>query len=198
MAIVSRGGRAALGVAFVAFSGAAFGGSFDLFGVDADWKLTMTYATAARTKKPSEALINGPIDVMHVALCAPAANPICGLTNTGLHTTTNFDDGNRDFNQYNQLNDRLSSYGELQLKFDSLGLGSIGFVGSGSAFYDLVYFNDNKFAFRTGIDDQDSVNREHVTYDAAAHNYGTRIGPINHWQDGAVEYDGRRWRLLEA
>src|ERR1051326_2135334 len=125
----------------------ASAGSFDLFGVDVDYKLTTTYATAARTKRPSEALINGPIDVMHVALCTPTPanpNPICGLTNTGLHTTTNFDDGNRDFEQFNRLNDRLTGYGETQIKLDNLGIGSIGFVGSGSAVLGHPPFSQKK------------------------------------------------------
>lgn len=124
-------------------------------GLELRHKLTLGYAAALRTEKPADGLVDGPVD--------PA---------TGLPTTINFDDGNRNFRRGSLINNRVSALGELVLEGPDYGA-----VLSGSAFYDRVYLeaNDN--------DSPDTVNK------SGAHDEFTR---------SARERLGRRARLLDA
>eukprot|EP00456_Euglypha_rotunda_P038891 TRINITY_DN2990_c0_g1_i1.p2 TRINITY_DN2990_c0_g1~~TRINITY_DN2990_c0_g1_i1.p2 ORF type:complete len:108 (+),score=31.11 TRINITY_DN2990_c0_g1_i1:101-424(+) len=79
-------------------------GSFDV-GDEAtlDYKLTVSYALAVRTEKRSNALSNGPVDPFQVFVL-PTSQPgqpfqLAGFSHTGLPTTINFDDGNRNFDK---------------------------------------------------------------------------------------------------
>jgi hypothetical protein len=121
-------------------------------------------------------LINGPVDPFQV-LVLPPAQPgqpfqFGGFSHTGLSTTINFDDGDRNFKQWSFINDRVSGLLELELKHDNYG-----FIASGDAFYDEVYHQPN---------DNDSpltVNKS---------------GPVDKFTKATRYYDGQRMRLLEA
>ena len=201
MARTGQGGRAVrrirvarslLGLLCLAPGGAAWAGNFELFGVETDYKITLGYATAMRMEEQAEALINGPMDQMQIRYNATlaASDPntlgIESLSHPGLRTTTNFDDGNRDFKNGALLNNRVSGFGQVQFKLDNLGLGDIGGVASGAAHYDQVYLDNNDH------DNEDSVNRGQFDED------GNRFGPINEWTEGAEDTNGMRHRLLEA
>lgn len=161
---------------------AAHAGSFDLMdGIQADYKLTLSYALAVRMQDPSSDLIDGPVDPLQLALF-PQTQPgqpaqIIGFGHTGLPTTINFDDADRNFKKYSLINNRVSALGEFQLRADNYGA-----VFSGSAFYDWAYrgSNDNDSpAFGPGS----TVNK---------------MGEPNQFTDETRRYDGKRARLLDA
>ena len=67
-----RRGLVALASACIAIAAQpASAGSFSLFGAATDYKLTLGYAAALRMEKPSEALINGPVDQLFIQLNYP-------------------------------------------------------------------------------------------------------------------------------
>jgi hypothetical protein len=166
-------------------SGAAHAGTVNLFGIEADYKLTLGYALSVRIEDPEPALIDGPVDQMQIQF-DPLSGSIGSFGHTGLPDTTNFDDGNRDFNKGAFINNRASLYGQTQIKLDGLGLGNVGGVFSGAAFYDQVFQEQNDHT------NPDSVNRMGVDAN------GDRFGPVNVWKDEAVDTNGERHRLLEA
>ena len=185
--------RVVLGLLCAAAAAPASAGSIDLFGLtNLDYKMTLGYAVAVRMEDQDPALIDGPIDIQQVQLnldptSCPSPPCIGGFGHTGLPDTTNFDDGNRDFNKGALLNNRASIYGEMQLPLDFLGVGNIGAVASGAAHYDQVFQELNDHT------NPDSVNR--VDIDPVTRN---RYGPVNEWQAEAVKISGERSRLLEA
>jgi hypothetical protein len=141
-----------------------------------DYKLTLAYGVAVRTKSPSGELLNGPIDPFKLYV-VPTSQPgqpfqLVSFSNTGLPTTINFDDGDRNFKRGSLINNRASGVLEFQLTHENYG-----FVGSGDAFYDNVYHRSN---------DNDSPLTTNKTGDA------------NEFTDGTRYYDGQRARLLEA
>lgn len=153
----TRRSAVALLLAGVGFSGAASAGSFDLgsSGINAQYTMTLGYALAMRTESPSDSLINGPID--------PA---------TGLPTTVNGDDGDRNFKLGSLVNNRISALGEFSLTAKSYGA-----VLRGDAFYDNVYRSRN---------DNDS---------AATVN---KVGDNDEFTSLTRKYNGQRVRLLDA
>jgi hypothetical protein len=173
----------------------AWAGSLDLFGLTSlDYKFTLNYGVAMRAEDKDPALIQGPVDTMQIAftpagtLPSPAcpAPPCIGrFGHTGLPIQTNFDDGNRDFNNGALLNNRVSLYGETQMSLEWLGLGDVGAVASGAAHYDQVFHETNDH------DNPDSVNRQGVDAN------GDRFGPVNEWHPDAVDTNGTRYRMLE-
>lgn len=143
-----------------AASGAATAGSFEfadgaLSGLSGRYTLTLGYALAARTEAASDELANGPID------------PV-----TGLPTTINFDDGDRNFQRGALVNNRAMTLGELAVSFKDYGL-----VLRGDAFYDDAYHhrNDN--------DSPDTVNKS---------------GTHDEFTSDAERFSGGRARLLDA
>jgi hypothetical protein len=141
-----------------------------------DYKLTVSYAAAIRTKNPNNALINGPVDQFQSYLL-PTPVPgqptqIFAFTHTGLPSTVNYDDADRNFKAGSLINNRATGLGELQFHWKNYGI-----EASGDGFYDQVYHhpNDN--------DSPDTVNTDL---------------PHTHWTDGARYYDGQRVRLLDA
>lgn len=154
----------------------ALAGSFNIFGLDGDYKLTLGYALAARTRNPSEALINGPVDPLQSGgpIAASGQQPAQPATfgRTGLPTTINMDDGNRNFKKFSLFHNRVSALGELQLRGEGFGG-----VLSGDGFYDDVYRhrNDNKSA--------STVNK---------------TGASDEFTKDAKRFDGMRARLLDA
>ena len=174
-------------------TGPAAAGSFDIFGIGTEYKITLGYAAAVRTEDAHPALIDGPIDVMQVELntnpisCPTLPTPCLGsFGHTGLPTTILFDDGNRDFEQASLLNNRVSAYGEMQFKLDNLGLGDVGAVFSGAAWYDRVFLAQN---------DNNSIDTVNRNLDVAQ---GRSIGNPAAWTEEAMDTNGRRARLLEA
>lgn len=187
-------GVARLMVALLAMPGAnsAWAGSAGFLGIEAEYRVTLTYALAQRLEAPHAALIDGPVDTQQVSVnlvpSLQCVQPPClgGFGHTGLPTTVNFDDGNRDFARGALINNRISGFGQLQLRLPDLGLGEIGGVVSGAAHYDDVFFGTNDH------DNPDSVNR--MGLDAG----GDREGPVNEWHPDARAVNGRRHRLLES
>lgn len=143
-------------LAAILFPLGASAGTLDL-GADtsAQYTLTLGYAAAVRTEKPSDALINGPVD--------PA---------TGLPTTANGDDGDRNFDRGSLINNRISLLGEFFLSRNNYGL-----VLRGDAFYDDVYHHSND------NDTPATVNKS---------------GDHDEFSSQARKYDGGRARLLDA
>ena len=195
--------RSFLGLLCAAAAGPVSAGSVDLFGVTSlDYKLTLGYAVATRMEDADPALIEGPVDAMLIDFTpVPTANcpapPCIGkFGHTGLPIQTNFDDGSRDFNKGALLNNRVSVYGETQLKLDWIGLGDIGVVASGAAHYDQVFHDTNDH------DNPDSVNRMSLQRTNSSQGNRppgyARVGPIDEWHPDAVDTNGTRYRLLEA
>ena len=159
-----------LAVVAAGIQGAARAGSFDIDGVHADYKLTVNYGVAMRMKEPSNALINGPIDNFQL-------NPGgffngTGFTHTGLPTTVNQDDADRNFRQFSLINNRISGLLETQFSYDNYGV-----VLSGDGFYDQVYHHPN-----------DNNSPGTINKDL----------PASQFTAGARYYDGQRVRLLDA
>ena len=146
-------------------------GSMELGPVHADYKLTLNYGIAMRMENPDQALINGPIDNFQLNPGGLANGT--GFTHTGLPTTVNQDDGDRNFRKYSLINNRFSGLLETQFSWNSYGV-----VLSGDGFYDQVYHhpNDN--------DSPGTVNKSEP--------------PPSRFTDGARYYDGQRVRLLDA
>lgn len=184
----------------MAASPAALAGSFDLFGVTADYKLTLGYGLNVRAENPAQPLVDGPISQMQVEFSAidfassPSSLGLRKLDKTGLPFSANFDDGSRDFAKVGSvINNRASAYGETHIRLKQLGLGNVGIVASGAAHYDQVYFDDNEH------DNKDSVNRaEQFCTSTDCPNNGVIVGPINKWTNDAEKIGGKRGRLLEA
>jgi hypothetical protein len=117
--------------------------------------LSVNYAAAMRAQSQSSRLIDGPID-----------------PGTGLPTTANSDDGNRNFDSGGLVNNRITTLAELFISG-----GNYGVVVRGDAFYDNVYRRSN---------DNDSPATINKT------------GPNNEFTDEARRYNGARARLLDA
>ncbi len=157
--------------------GGAQAGELDLWGdATLDYKLTVSYAAAMRTKNPNDALINGAVDQFQSYLfpVTPAGQPtqIFSFTHTGLPTTINYDDGDRNFKRGSLINDRLTGLAEIQFHWQNYGIET-----SGDGFYDQVYHHPN---------DNDAPDTVNVT------------GPYNHFTPSTRYYDGQRVRLLDA
>jgi len=153
--------------------GVAQAGSFDLgWDTTADYKLTLDYGVAIRTQHQAANLVNGPIDPLVIPATEASILNGTAFTHTGLPTTANFDDGDRNFNRFSLINDRISSIGQIQFTHENYGA-----VFSGDGFYDQVYHHPN---------DNDSPETINQT------------GPYNHFTGAARHFDGQRVRLLEA
>ena len=105
-------------------------GSFELFGLEAQYQLIGSYALGVRTESPDGGIINTP----------PSPRiPIPDYLK--LPESNNFDDGDRNFKKGALINNRLTVLGEFQFQKDDYGM-----LLRGDAFYDDVYRrldNDN-------------------------------------------------------
>ncbi|MNF31999.1 hypothetical protein D3C84_127740 [compost metagenome] len=152
----SRLGPWLLGVWLLPLGASVSAGSFDLGDeVSADYTLNLSYGAAWRQHDPARALVDGPID-----------------PESGLPTTVNSDDGNRNFKGGAMINNRVALLGEIDLKYRNYG----GFVRA-STFYDDVYYhaNDN--------DSPETVNKS---------------GTHDHFSSQAKNRAGSRSRILDA
>ena len=146
----------ALGSTIAGLCGQAQAGSADFGdGTSLEYTVTLNYALGMRLNNPSDQLVNGPIS-----------------TSTGLSSTINQDDGDRNFKSGSLINNRISARIEANLHHDNYGL----FV-RGDGFYDQAYRhpNDN--------DSPDTVNKS---------------GPNNRFTDDARYFQGERARMLDA
>ena len=144
-------------------------------GVTLDYKVVLGYGIAMRMEKQEQALINGPIDTL-------VSNPDGTFGHTGLPTTINFDDANRNFDKGSLLNNRASAYGEMRI-----GGERFGGVASGAYFYDQVFHESN-----------DNTSEDTVNNDFEAARSGNRTVPVNSFTAAARATSGERHRLLEA
>ncbi|WP_421717789.1 DUF1302 domain-containing protein [Algiphilus sp.] len=149
------------------------------FGVEGNYKMTLSYSAAMRMEDPDPALLNGELDPL-VPRVFPEGQ-IVGFDRTGLPTATNSDDGNRNFDKYSLINNRASILAEMSFERDNFA-----FLLSGNAWYDRVYMREN-----------DNRNAEYLN----------RFGPDGRLpeQDNTNEFSsamrsevGRRARLLDA
>ena len=146
----------ALSVMAAGVCGQAHAGSADLGGnTSLEYTVTLNYALAMRLKNPADSLVNGPVS-----------------PSTGLSTTINQDDGDRNFKSGSLTNNRISALVEANLKHSNYGA----FV-RGDAFYDQAYHHPN---------DNDSPNTINSN------------GPVNRFTDDARYFQGERARLLDA
>ena len=159
--------------------------SFEFLGGEGEYKLTTNYALAMRTKKPDQRLINGPVDPLVAG--GPVAENELGpgqpaqpatFHHTGLANTINIDDGNRNFNRYSLVHNRLTAFGELQFKREGYGA-----IFSGDAFYDQVYRQKN---------DNDTPR------EGTGQTVNTMGIPVNQFTPETRRFDGLRARLLDA
>lgn len=162
-------------VAGLALASPAGAESIDLWGLPLEYKTVLSYAVALRMEDQEQALINGPIDPIQFQSDGK-------FSHTGLPTTINFDDANRNFSQFSLLNNRASLYGEVRFGSENFGV-----VGSGAGFYDLVFQNSN-----------DNNSPDTVNNDLEAARSGNRTLPVNAFTAEAVATSGQRIRLLEA
>ncbi len=159
-------------VALAGLPASAQAGSMDLpWDVELDYKFTVNYSLALRARDPSQALINAPVDPLQSEV-RPNPEQLIGFSHSGLSTTINLDDGNRNFERWAPINNRLTGVWQIEAR-----RGDFGLVASGVAFYDQVFqdSNDN--------DSPDTVNK---------------AGPNNEFTAGAEYYNGERSRLLDA
>lgn len=120
-------GLAALATALAAGCGTAQAGSFDLWGIEAEYQLQTTYSLATRLKAPHAGIVDSP------------PSPEIPLPDyLKVPESANFDDGDRNFRDGALVNNRLTALGELQLIKDDYGL-----LVRGDAFYDDVYHHRN-------------------------------------------------------
>jgi hypothetical protein len=154
-------------------SGTAWAGSFNFWGVEGSYKATLSYAGAMRMEDPDEALINGPVDPLVAVPPSPPEQPWPQFHRTGLPKTINQDDGNRNFEKGDLVNNRLSLFTEFQFKRDNYGL-----VLSGDIFSDESYRDPNS------NNSPETVNK--------------LSGDVNEFTSRARYYSGNRARLLEA
>lgn len=150
--------------------GAANAASLNYGDLNADFKLTLNYGLAFRMLNPDPALINGPVDPFELHLDQVSQGS--GFTHTGLPTTVNQDDGNRNFTKWSLVNNRLSALAEMQFKYLNYGA-----VVSADGFYDFVYHGHNE------NNSPDTINK---------------TGPLNEFSSAAQHFDGRRARISDA
>ncbi|MDR3416991.1 MAG: DUF1302 family protein [Nevskia sp.] len=176
--VLKRGsGVLGLLLGYAACQGTAQAGTLDLWeNASLDYKTTLGYGLAVRAHNANNALINGPVDSFQSYLfpVIPAGQPaqIFRFTQSGLPTTINFDDGDRNFKAGSLINNRVSALAELQFHWNNYGV-----VTSGDGFYDQVYHHPN---------DNNSPETNNTDL------------PHTHWTSGARYYDGQRFRLLDA
>ena len=139
-------------------------GNFGLGPIDGEWQLQSTYVYSVRTEKPHRGVIaTGGREVVEAPdyLKWPESN--------------NFDDGDRNFAQWDPVNNRVTMLGEVEFKYGS----DFGVLLRGDAFYDMVYRDD-----RNANDNEESIS--------------TTQDPFNSFTKDARHFSGKRARILDA
>ena len=148
----------------IAFHSSLWAGNFKLGPLDGEWQMQGSYVYSIRTEKahPDVIATGGREEVEAPEwLKWPESN--------------NFDDGDRNFEQWDAVNNRATLLGELQLKWGP----DFGMLVRGDAFYDLVYRQD-----RNANNNPESIS--------------TSQEPFNSFTDDARHFSGKRARLLDA
>lgn len=144
--------------------GQVLAGTFNFWGIDGKYTLQGSYAAAWRLEEPSDRIINSSTDPevpISDVLKYPQSN--------------NMDDGDRNFDQYDMVNNRVSLLADIEFRWENYGL-----LLRGDAFYDDVYANNNRNA-NTSPDTLNSTREQH-----------------NRFSDAVDKYSGKRARLLDA
>jgi hypothetical protein len=141
--------------------------------VEVEWKLTGNYALAVRMESPDPNLTDAPVDPLRVDLSPAAIQAGQAFGHTGLSTSINFDDGNRNFEKYSIVHNRISLFGEAQARTEHFGV-----VVSGDVFY------DNAYTRRNDNDSPDTINKVEP--------------PVNEFTKEARFFNGGRGRILDA
>ncbi len=162
---VRLGARAATCFACtMAVSSPLWAGSFKLGPLDGEWQMQGSYVYSIRTENPHPGVVatGGRKEVEAPEwLKWPESN--------------NFDDGDRNFDKWDAVNNRATLLGELQLKWGP----DFGMLVRGDAFYDMVYRQDTN-----ANDSPESIS--------------TSQDPYNSFTDEARFFSGKRARLLDA
>ncbi|MGB1580561.1 MAG: DUF1302 domain-containing protein [Nevskiales bacterium] len=146
------------------FGGSAQAATASFWGIDAKYTLQGSYGAAWRLEEPSDRIINAPPDP-DIPISDELKYP----------ESHNMDDGDRNFDKHDLVNNRITLLGDVEFRWKNYGL-----LLRGDAFYDDVYVNNKKNANRSA----ESVN--------------TLQQPFNSFTDAADEFSGARARLLDA
>lgn len=142
--------------------------NFDLFGIEGDWSLTGSYAYAVRLSEQAQTVIN------------TAGREVVPIPEALKYPNSfNFDDADRNFEQWDPVANRVTLFSELQLDITE----NFGLKFSGDAFYDHVYHSDNSYE---------------KPKDSASDSLNTRQLPKNTFTEDAEYLMGGRARLLDA
>lgn len=139
-------------------------GSFNLGALEAEWALQGHYSFSLRTEKPHAGVV---------------ATPGRAVVETPEYLkwpeSHNYDDGDRNFAQWDAVNNRASLLGELHLRWGS----DFGALLRGDAFYDMAYRERHN-----AHDNPESIS--------------TSQQPYNSFTDDARHFSGKRARMLDA
>lgn len=150
--------------ALMCASPATKAGNFGLGPLDGEWQLQGAYVYSVRTENP------------HRGVIATGGRPEVETPEfLKWPESNNFDDGDRNFAQWDAVNNRFTLLGEMQLKWGP----DFGALIRGDAFYDMVYRDD-----RNAHDNEESIS--------------TSQDPFNSFTDAARKFSGKRSRLLDA
>ena len=153
-----------LTICLLASAAPAAADNFSLGPFNGEWQLQGTYAYAIRIEDPHPDVIDSegrPAVETPEYLKWPESN--------------NFDDGDRNFDRWDVVNNRATLLGEIQFKWGN----DFGALFRGDAFYDLVYRDD-----RNANNNPESIS--------------TSQEPFNSFTDDARRFSGKRARLLDA
>lgn len=151
-------------VVLLGLPGAVQADSFSLGPFNGEWQLQGSYAYAVRLENP------------HPGVIATAGRPEVETPEyLKWPESNNFDDGDRNFAQWDVVNNRATLLGEVGLKYGN----DFGLLLRGDAFYDLAYRED-----RNAHDNPESIS--------------TSQDPFNSFTDAARRFSGKRGRLLDA
>lgn len=139
-------------------------GDFEFWGVSAKYTLVGNAAASWRIEEPDDRIIDSP-SRQSVPIAEELKFP----------ESNNFDDGDRNFKQYDLVNSRASLLGDIEFNWKNYGL-----LLRGDAFYDDVYYDNNSNAHNA----PDRIN--------------TTQEPFDSFTDAADKFSGARVRLLDA
>ncbi len=138
--------------------------NFEFWGISAKYTLVGNYGASWRLEEPSNRII---------ATGGRKSVPIS--EELKYPESNNFDDGNRNFDQYDMVNNRTSLLGDIEFRWRDYGL-----LIRGDAFYDDVYANN------------------HTNAHTAPDRINTTQEPFNTFTDAADEFSGARARITDA
>ena len=153
---------AAAAVAMTAWGGAAHAGRTSFNGIDIDYSLTARYSAAWRLEAPDPRIID-----------APGSPDVPVADFLKYPESNNYDDGNRNFDQWSMVNNRASALGDVEFSWRDYGV-----LIRGDVFYDHAY---------AGRNDHDAPDRINTSQE-----------PFNTFTSDVEERSRRRARLLDA